>query len=248
MKNDNHEKIEDFLNGNLDEQEAAQFQEELKMNPVLAEEYRVIKGLYETLDKQDQLEFLDVVEQAKQDYRLQHKSEFFINKTGWRNTRIMIFASAALVLLAMAIFILISRHEPPNYKTLFDKYYTHYNYIIAFRESGDTASQLNKGMQFYKAGAYEQAISSFMAASESSRQVIDFYLGLCYLELGSYDKSVEYLKIVSESGSDQRYEARWYLALAYLAQGKEKETIKLLESIVRNQQDYFREKAQKLLS
>jgi|GEM_PF-5250122 len=248
MKNDNQEMIEDFLNGNLDGEQSAQFQEALKTNLVLAEEYRIMKGLYETLDKKDQFDFLDVVEQARLDYRRQQKKELTLIKSGWRNARIMLLASAALVLLALAIFVLVRNNEAPDYKALFDKYYTHYNFIIAFRQSGDSVSHLNKGMQLYKAGNYKQAITSFLAARESSWQITDFYLGLCYLEIGNYAKSVEYLKMVSDSSTDQQYEARWYLALAYLAQGNQQETTKLLENIVKNQKDYFREQALKLLS
>jgi len=71
MKNNNYEKIYDYLNENMDEQEAIRFEQELKNDPVLAEEFSIMEGVKELLNKRALLKFPETVEQARQNYILE---------------------------------------------------------------------------------------------------------------------------------------------------------------------------------
>ena len=68
MKRKQYEKIDDYLNGNMDEQAAIRFEQELKNNPVLAEEFSIMEGVKEMLNRRALLKFLETVEQARQNY------------------------------------------------------------------------------------------------------------------------------------------------------------------------------------
>ena len=68
MKRKHYEKIYDYLNGNMDEQAAIRFEQELKNDPVLAEEFSIMEGVKEMLNKRALLKFLETVEQARQNY------------------------------------------------------------------------------------------------------------------------------------------------------------------------------------
>ena len=66
MKNNIYKKIDDYLNGNMDEQAAIRFEQELKNDPVLAEEFSIMEGVKEMLNKRALLKFPETVEQARQ--------------------------------------------------------------------------------------------------------------------------------------------------------------------------------------
>ena len=68
MKRKQYEKIDDYLNGNMDEQAAIRFEQELKNNPVLAEEFSIMEGVKEMLNRRALLKFPETVEQARQNY------------------------------------------------------------------------------------------------------------------------------------------------------------------------------------
>ncbi len=68
MKRKLYEKIYDYLNGNIDEQAAIRFEQELKNDPVLAEEFSIMEGVNEMLNRRALLKFPDTVEQARQNY------------------------------------------------------------------------------------------------------------------------------------------------------------------------------------
>ena len=65
MKRKLYEKIDDYLNGNMDEQAAIRFEQELKSDPALAKEFRIMLGIKEMLKR---LEFIEIVKQARENY------------------------------------------------------------------------------------------------------------------------------------------------------------------------------------
>jgi hypothetical protein len=68
MKRKQYEKIDDYLNGNMDEQAVIRFELELKNDPVLAEEFSIMEGVKEMLNRRALLKFPETVEQARQYY------------------------------------------------------------------------------------------------------------------------------------------------------------------------------------
>ena len=68
MKRNVWEKIDDYLNGNMDEQAAKRFEQALKNDPVLREDFTIMEGVKEMLNIPGLLEFMEIVVQARKNY------------------------------------------------------------------------------------------------------------------------------------------------------------------------------------
>jgi hypothetical protein len=62
------EKIDDYLDGIMDERAAIRFEQELKNDPVLRENFTIMKGLKEMLNIPGLLEFMEIVVQARKNH------------------------------------------------------------------------------------------------------------------------------------------------------------------------------------
>ena len=62
------EKIDDYLDGIMDERAAKRFEQKLKNDPVLRENFTIMKGLREMLNIPGLLEFMEIVVQARKNY------------------------------------------------------------------------------------------------------------------------------------------------------------------------------------
>jgi hypothetical protein len=68
MKRNVWEKIDDYLDGIMDEQSAKRFEQELKNDSALREDFTIMKGLREMLKRRECLEFIESVKQARENY------------------------------------------------------------------------------------------------------------------------------------------------------------------------------------
>lgn len=74
-----------------------------------------------------------------------------------------------------------------------------------------------------------------------------FYGGLCYFNIGMYDKAISYFdKCIFHSFSTFEEEANWYKALSLIKNKKKEQAIKILQEIV-NQNGFYAQKAQSKL-
>jgi len=62
------EKIYDYLNGSMDERAAKRFEQALKNDPVLRENFTIMKGVKEMLNIPGLLEFMEIVVQARKNH------------------------------------------------------------------------------------------------------------------------------------------------------------------------------------
>ncbi len=69
MKRKVWEKIYDYLNGSMDEQAAIRFEQELKNDPGLRENFTIMEGVKEMLERREQrLRFLELIKHARENY------------------------------------------------------------------------------------------------------------------------------------------------------------------------------------
>jgi hypothetical protein len=63
------EKIDDYLDGIMDERAAIRFEQELKNDPVLREDFKIMEGVKEMLERREQrLRFLELIKHARENY------------------------------------------------------------------------------------------------------------------------------------------------------------------------------------
>ncbi|MCB0520993.1 MAG: hypothetical protein KDD27_18795, partial [Saprospiraceae bacterium] len=95
------------------------------------------------------------------------------------------------------------------------------------------------GTSLYRAGDYAAALpqleKDYASAPTSFEQAeLGIYIGSCLVFLEKYPQAVQYLETLEKDRNAIRLrkDARWYLALAYLGNGEEKEAINLLQLLV----------------
>ncbi len=248
METNKYDKIEDYLHGHMSPEDAKDFRQKLKENPELDEDFHITKGLYEYLDKKEGVEYRKIAEQAMLKYRSRHKDEF--DDTGKSNTlrRFVPWLAAAVIILSIGIYFIINTSEKPSSTELYHKHYAYFEYTIELRNPGDSISKFYMGMLHYREGEFKNALSSFKLAKDNFDQISTFYIGLCYLELDEYNNSAIYLEKAVVMNGEYKQDAEWYLALAYLADGKIEITGDIIRKIIKNPKHFYREKAKSLFA
>lgn len=245
MKDTTIERIEDYLEGRMDKPEESDFEKELESNPELAEHYKLSKEIDTFIRNENRREFKELVMQAwdknnEKRLRVEKAKKRLLSP---RNQ----FIAAAFIILSLSIFLVVNSRKRTSHSYLFKNHFAHYGYTIEPRGAGDSIGSFYNGMRLYEAGSFEDAISSFIDTEQNYNQISNFYIGLCYLELDQYKNAIIYLQKATAINGEQTQEAEWYLALAYLAEGKIKQTEGLLIQIINSQEHYYQQQAQNLL-
>ncbi|EMR03223.1 hypothetical protein [Cesiribacter andamanensis] len=156
-------------------------------------------------------------------------------RRGW------MLAAAVVLLLAMAgaLFLLADRSSAPD---LYAAYYTPLAQLeLAHPRGEDESAELKQ----QAAAAYQQAdYPTSLQLLEKARQLAGadgellFLQGLNLLALERYAEAEQALLQAREFRFRQQQDARWYLALAYLAQEKRPEARQTLETLQQNDGPY----------
>ncbi len=243
---DEYDRINDFLDGNMDPEAQKQFMEEAGRDAALNEKLAFMRALRGAYRQPGHMEFLEKVEHAHQAWIDQHADDDSSARIRLFNRRVVLYAAAAIVILGMVVtLVLLSGH--PSDQTLYRKYYAALDQSITFRGNGEAATRLNRAMQLYKQGAYRQAIAAFKQADDAFSDEAQLFMGLCYMQLKQFDDAIESLKGISPK-SELHQEATWYLALAYLAEGRREQSRKMLKLILETPGNDYREQARNLLA
>lgn len=139
---------------------------------------------------------------------------------------------------------------------LFQRYYESYPAPPPVRAGGtdEERETWNRATTNYGNGDYISAIGALEEALANERPpdpAVNFYLGVSHLELATPrpKKAIDYFnKVIAERRGRYYEAARWYRALAYLAQGEISETRIFLERIKQEEDEYKKAEVIKLLS
>ncbi|MDO5976241.1 tetratricopeptide repeat protein [Flavivirga jejuensis] len=85
------------------------------------------------------------------------------------------------------------------------------------RGQGDDTIE-HQAFMAYESDQHEEAITYFKTLKQGAPpNYIDFYMGLSYLKTGNHENAIKRFTEVIEQKGNFDHEARWYLALSYLA-------------------------------
>jgi len=100
-------------------------------------------------------------------------------------------------------------------------------------------SDLQSAMQAYQAGQYPQAIASLQQLPDSLQsKEVQLYIATAMLADSKAGTAAELLKSLPPEA-----ETQWYLCLAYLQTGNEREAIKLAEQLRQSNDTFYSEQA-----
>ena len=203
------ERIENYIMGNLDEKEMRQLDEELLEIPELQIMFKEKEILIHGIRKGFDLEMKKML----------HDEELIIRKKK-RIKKIRysyISGIAASILLIVVSFIALNNRNPDLQK-LYSDFYTPYPNVESpiSRDKDIEYTAFN----YYENGNYTKALEVFMQMQDVFHEntAVVFYTGLTQLALSNPGEAIENLNILTKS-KDERFErpALWYSSLAWIS-------------------------------
>lgn len=118
-----------------------------------------------------------------------------------------------------------------------------YNYI--------TYTQfLSETMEKFSINSYKEALQNFVIIIKQfpNDQNAHFYGGLCYYNIGLYNKSIEFFNFIIDSKVIVFYqEAEWYRTLSLINLNRNSEAVECLKKIIQAKGFYAKRASEKLL-
>ena len=222
------EKIERYLDGSMEREERAGFEESLNSDPGLKTRVEEIRLLQMAVEEQSLRNKLDEYHREMASAQTQNKPA--AHKSG-RILTLRILAVAASLALLIGFGYWWYYGQKTAGEKLFDKYFQpDPGLLTPMSATSDYA--FYRGMVDYKQGNYEEAINRWKPLAEKNPEndTLNFYLGVSYLAGDKPDKAIEYLsKAVRVPQSRFINEARYYLGLARLKAGNTEEAVRALK-------------------
>lgn len=191
---DNIDLFESYLNGELTENDKAEFEARLQEDPDFEASFQLFKDGIQAIKNAGFRQDIRYVIEG-------HKRKNTASTGGYWFGGI---AASILVLLAATFW-----QTQETRQDLFSVYYNHYPNVISTRG----VEKNMKGMEAYSDRDFETAVALWQ--DMPSNDTIQFYLGLAFIETGQFESALESLKKV-DSGSVFNQQKNWYLGLTFL--------------------------------
>ena len=213
-------RLENYLLGDMKEQERTAFEEALKRDPALAralEEERMVHTLVQFGGRA-------VLKQKLREINLNRKRKF--------RSRIWLAAASVLILLTTGLFFFLHNGSITD-AALFAEYY-HPEKDHLTQMGAPLETRLQHAMELYDNGKYAEALPLFNSLPDSlpEYRIARIYAGICLLETNNIEEARELFENESAIPSPlYNSTARWYLALTYLKLSKREACRDLLKKL-----------------
>lgn len=241
------ERIEEYLNETLPQDELESFNNEISVNPQLREEVEKHRDLHRVLSNTDLLDFRkklqkvsDEIKEEKETFNIKKKriTPFFTN---WK--------VAASIVSIIGIGTLMWNNFIKPSGTIGDLYtenYIPYPVEDVTRGKETARDHWDTVMFHYAKGDYADVVSKLENMGTMSHlEQLKLYLGNSYLNTGRAKEAI--LQFGTIADTSKYYEdAIWYKALAYLKIGQTTETSQILKEVIKYN-GIYKSNAKKLL-
>ena len=229
------EQIEQYLNKEMSEAEAEQFEAQMKADAQLREMVQLHRDMAIAIMDEEETELENKLKQINREFQSARQSS---QKRPFRlhNTRLWLVAASVAVLTMLAIwYFRPSQAVSFSNEELYAQHFTPYDDFGDVRGADSSLNEiLNSGFEFYKDKDYAQALARFMQVPESNEAFIrtQFFRGICEMETGKINEAIAHFEQVIQNGNTLLTEqAQWYQALAYLKLGERNQAKTLLEQL-----------------
>lgn len=239
----NYQKIKQYLNHQLTQEEKYAFELEMENNPFLKEavEGFELNALQEVDFDQKEKELFDSVNmqlkkrQAEEAVRKEPVKRFF-------SIRYLSIAASFFCVVMLSWFLL-NRNKSGSVDSdkLFATYYKPLTNPDALVRGDYTNT--STAVQAYEKEDYFAAVNEYKKLLEDDPRNVKnaLFLGISYLSTNQPQKAVESLRSILDS-QEYSYDIRWYLALAYLKTKETNKAIPLFEELA-NTDNFYQENA-----
>lgn len=227
--NHDFERIDQYLNNELSETEKMAFDDKLKSDAVLMEEFEKRELTHKVLDYM-------IARDLKAQLEQMESSGKVISIRHHVRTRIYALAAAASVLLVVSFFFMQGLFSGSDNVSIAGNAYELPDYNIRSGESSFMLPELlENGVKAFENQEFGSAIELLNQIKPEDKFYIQaqYYLGHCYYAQKTYDLSYNaFEKVVSSNDIRLLEDAQWYSLLSCIAQNKSCSTE--LEGILEN--------------
>lgn len=233
------EKIEAYLNGELDEVQLKIFEEQMKKDDALAAQVHLFKNMDLAISDKSALQFQKLVQkEANPFFQKSSAPEAKIRKLSWTSRSWTIAASIlVLIISATLLFQKFGSSDPVSNQELFAQNFMVYDLDENLRSSAIEPDLFQAGIREYQKENYSAAIDTFQNLQKSTPNdmVLAFALGNTFLNQNPSNfrlAQAEFQKVIEEDNSIYVSKAKWYLALIYINNGRINLAKNLLQEVV----------------
>ncbi len=222
-------RIEDYLDGRLDEAGRTAFEAELATDPELAQLLALAREARERLSRQWAAEDADrALSATLSQLGKQHFNSPAVIKKPWLVRRWPQLAAAAAV-AALLIWVA----WPAGETRLYARYREFPEAAFVVRSNEPGQAELAEATTAFNEGDFAKALPILEKHCQihPDDREIRFFLALCQLELGRTPEAVAGLEQIAQTPNSWTGEARWFLALAYLKEKNRAQCAVVLRSI-----------------
>lgn len=236
MFNDNDlKRIDQYLSGQLSPTEIKEFEERLKKDEILTQEFKMRQTMYLYLKKKKSIdEGIVAIKTIGQQYNIAKP-----NPTAQRKISVWkVLTGVAAVGLTVALAYHLAFKEPRDY---YAQYADHSS--ISIQLSHDNQSAQQNAVQYYNSKDYLNALP-FLEQYQTQDPAFAMAKAISMLETAQYTKAEQLFNTIAEQQPIYRPKVHWYLILLNVKQEKYTEALLDLEKID-SSSDFF-EKAKNL--
>lgn len=228
--------IEKYLNEELSANERSEFEQLQKSDADFAEEVQVAVTINADFNVKQKMRWQGLLNEQGNVVK-----ETPVRKLAPRRSISWIRNIAAVFILGLGLSLAWLIFSNPNAGELADEQLMEI-YIAPesfMNDSGNVNVNWNNAISAYRDGQFSVAVAAIESSISKNSEKLDekyLYLGLSYLyeDVPNYDKAISHLAKSKELNSSSLFapKANWFMALAYLKQGKIKEAKALLQLLI----------------
>ena len=241
MKEFDEHKIDEYLLGRLKGTELTEFKNQLAMDQNFSDQVR---------QRQEALRYIDVLGDLALKERVKKlHTEAVKNlppEKRFNVISILKYAAVVVFIVAAGLWLLQGATSGAD---IYNDYYQAYD--LNFGERGTPSEDIIAAAgRFYADRDYQNALEQFNSLpSTSISSKIILAQGISYLETNQYQKaSTAFQQLIDQEDLIYEDHARWYLAMTYFKEGKEKEAKILIEQIADKSGSFNQQKAKDILN
>ena len=243
---ENLDLIEGYFQNSLSPKQRLEFNELIRKDEAFKNEFLFQKDLKKAISNHQNQELKQTLEGFERN--LHRGSLFSVVPGKW-------MAAAAIILLLSVGTWVTRNYVFPSNERIFELYYEPYpNTVMPVVRGSEVNSIEYRAFVAYESAEYHKAINLFNSVENPDAKHIRFYKAMCYLSVGKSTQAIETLMPLADDSSnlidrlDWRQKAQWYIALAYIEQGKEQEALYFLKDLSNQHQElrFKQEEAKKV--
>lgn len=225
IKEENIERVEKYLRGEMSANEAIAFENELSKNQELREALDFVRDIRKGVA-------VNKIHNLKA--QLQEVDKKKSGGFKW------LAIAASIALIATVGYFALNQSREVDTKVLYEEFYSPYPNVVAPTSRSVSEDSLN-AYQLYEQGKYERALNLFKSLKQND--TVRFYSAQTLIALNEEEEALAQFSSVEEGNFSAA--AKWYEALIYLKQQKQELALEKLNALIDDNGDYS-EKARDL--